>query len=389
MKNIGVLVLVAISLNINAQDLQICEGHQLVPTGEINLCNTDPYILVFEEEFDGNELDLSAWKYGSSRIRICNPEQQYYTHGDNHEVSDGKIHLIAEEETLENTLANDSKPATEHLYCDGVDKGVNERDFYYTSENIESERKFSYGYYEAKVRIPKGKGLWPAFWLYGGDPVYNEIDIFEFWTERVGGIYQSGRNSRVHHMSTHYDYDADGDKSSCGSSYMDDDFSADDHIFALVWEPDKIEWYVDNDLKLTAYRYWQVGSQPHDCTVPANLTAVLNEIYPIDPMSIIFNLAIESGADAPDSQTEFPSQMSVDWVRYYKKSSIENVTITNSSQLALDDDLFNALIGSNVEIDCNYTIPSDQQLEIIATNSVTIGPGFSAELGSLLNIRID
>ena len=243
-------------------------------------------------------------------------------------------------------------------------------------------------YYEAKVRIPKGKGFWPAFWLYTGYPKYNEIDIFEFWNEKPGN-YDPDPLSRIHHMNIHHDHDGDGNRSRCGDKYKDDDFSTSDHVFALVWEPNKIEWYVDNDLKLASYKYSNILDQPYECTVPAFQTALENIIFPSDPMNIIFNFAIQSGTDAPDSQSVFPSQMSVDWVRYYKKSSVEDITISNSSQLTLDDEIFNDLIGDNIEIDCNYTISSTQQLEIIAASSVTIESGFAAELGSALNIRVD
>ncbi len=72
----------------------ICEGQQVVPVVTFNQCNTNPWVLVFEENFDGNSLDLSRWNYGP-RIRYCGPEQQYYTSGNNIEVSNGILKLIA------------------------------------------------------------------------------------------------------------------------------------------------------------------------------------------------------------------------------------------------------------------------------------------------------
>ncbi|MCK5137517.1 MAG: glycoside hydrolase family 16 protein [Bacteroidales bacterium] len=355
--------------------------------GSIDLCNNDSYILVFEDEFQGSDLNLNDWQY-RDRIRYCNDEQQYYTEGDNLEFSNDAIHLVAKEETIF-ARAEDGTPPNEDLYCDDENRGRNERNFYFTSANFETIKKFSHGIFEARVQIPKGKGFWPAFWLHGGDPVTNEIDIFEFWNEYFAGIYMSGRNSRVHNMTIHYDHDADGDPSMCNSSYLDDDFSQDYFIFSLKWEPNILEWYVNGNLKRTDYRYHENMSDPVECDIVAWTPYLMNDLFPQDPMRIIFNFAIQSGADSPDATTTFPSQMSVDWVRYYEKSPLSSVIITNSNQYPLDDEVYNTIIGETVEFDCTYQIQASDQLAVIATNSITLNEGFFAGSGSSVSLMID
>lgn len=83
--------------------------------------------------------------------------------------------------------------------------------------------------------------------------------------------------------------------------------------------------------------------------------------------------------------------MEVDWVRYYKRipNPCQDVTITNASQFPLSNVAFNAMVGNNVAINCTFTVSNGQQLDIVAGNSVILGPGFSAELGSAFNVRIE
>jgi len=266
MKKAIFIFLMICSSIIYAQTL--CEGQKVIATENFNQCNTDPWVLVFEDNFNGNSLDLSKWSYGW-RILYCNNEQQYYTSGDNIEVSNGTLKLIAKEETIY-ARAVDWLPDDEILYCDDANRGQNARYFYYTSGNIQTIRKFSYGKFEARIKIPKGKGFWPAFWMFGGDPVYNEIDVFEFWNENdIWGNYDPSKLSKVHHMTIHYDFDGDGNKSQCATKYSGVDFSQNFHVFSLIWDENKIEWYVDSSLKRTDYRFYTILGQPTGCTINA------------------------------------------------------------------------------------------------------------------------
>jgi len=337
MEKLTFIFLMICSSIIYAQTL--CDGVPFVSLGTFNVCNTDPWVLVFEDNFNGDSLDLSKWSYGWRNL-YCNDEQQYYTSGDNIEVSNGTLKLIAKRDTIY-ARAVDWLPDDEILYCGLTNRGQNARYFYYTSGNIQTIRTFSYGKFEARIKIPKGKGFWPAFWMFGGDPVYNEIDVFEFVNENDNeGNYDSSKLSKVHHMTIHYDFDGDGNKSQCATKYTGVDFSQDFHVFSLIWDENKIEWYVDGILKRTDYKYYTTLLQPTGCTINANMIYILNKIYTKDPMYIILNLAIQSGSNSPNSSTPFPSQMEVDWVKYYQRNPCQDVNIADASQYPLDIKIF-------------------------------------------------
>jgi len=374
------------SSKIIAQD--VCSTIGYIQASTSYICNTNPWVLVFEENFNGTSLDLSRWTYGP-RLRYCNEEQQYYTSGDNIEVSNGTLKLIAKEETVY-ARAVDGRPDDEHLYCDGDDRGQNKRYFYYTSANIETIKKFSYGKYEARIKIAKGKGFWPAFWMYGGDPVYNEIDVFEFWNEKdIWGNYDPSKLSKVHNMNVHYDFEGDGSPAACLDWYTGVDFSLAPHDFSVIWEPNKIEWYVDGVSKRTDYQYYTQLGQITGCTIYAWTQYQINKIFTTDPMRIILNLAIQSGSNSPDGSTVFPNQVEVEWVRYYQRHPCQDINITDASQFPLDNQVFNAMVGEDVNINCSYTVQSGQQLDIIAKNSITLVHDFNAELGSTFCAKIE
>ena len=113
-------------------------------------------------------------------------------------------------------------------------------------------------------------------------------------------------------------------------------------------------------------------------------------------MSIILNLAIQSGKNdkgednSPDNSTPFPSQMEVDWVRYYEqRPPCKDVTITSASQYPLSNQVVNTITGKTIHINCNYTVQSGKNLKVIAQNSIKLGQGFKAEKGSLFSAKID
>lgn len=371
----------------------ICEGQQVVPIETFNQCNYNSWKLVFEDNFDGNNLNLSTWElqaWAQGALYGNNGSNQEYNTLDNIEVSNGVLKIIAKEETVQRKAIS-WKPDNEILE-DGL---PNLRTYNYTSSNIWTKSKFSYGKFEARIKIPKGKGFWPAFWTFGGNP-WNELDVFEFWNENdVFNHYDPSKLSKVHHMTAHYDFDNDGNTNKCETKYNGVDFSQDFHIFTLIWEKNKIEWYVDGQLKRTDYRYYTMLGQTTGCTINAWTQYIMNIIYPIDPMAIILNLAIQHGTDdhennkSPDNSTPFPSQMEVDWVKYYKKEPCQDVIITDASQFPLDNQIFNVIVGENIVIDCNYIVQSGQQLDIVAQNSITLKPGFHAKAGNIFHARID
>jgi beta-glucanase (GH16 family) len=233
--------------------------------------------LRLDDQFDGTALDPSRWAScywwaGSTCTNESNHELEAYTPR-NVEVANGELHLVAREQ-----------PAT-----------WNGQRFAYTSGMISgsTEHKtaipFQYGYVEARARVPAGSGLWSALWMLPtSHESAPEIDIFEVVGETPKLDYQAV------HMPT-----ATDEARVVRHTTRTHDLSAQWHVFGLLWEPDKLTWYVD-------------GVATWTMTNPENI--------PREPMYIVANLAV--GGDFPThvtSQTPFPSALELDYVRVWQR----------------------------------------------------------------------
>jgi beta-glucanase (GH16 family) len=279
----------------------VCEGDTIYAETTFDQCLKSPWLLVFEDNFDGDSLDSGKWRI----ITKVNRDPYYklqkaWLKEENVLVNNGVLKIVSKRDTLKNQCY-------ELWVKDGMKKFCS--DFDYSTAEIWTKPKFSFGKIEARVKIPKGKGLWPAFWMFDQSPIWNELDVFEF----------AHNNSSKHYMAVHYDYNGDWNDNMCGNNYSGQDFSEDFHIYTVIWEKNEIQWYVDGVLKRTDYRYYTLLGQPTGCIINQMQPYIMNKIYPKDPMHIIFNTAIESGGNAPDSSTPFPCEMEVDWVKYYQR----------------------------------------------------------------------
>lgn len=146
-----------------------------------------------------------------------------------------------------------------------------------------------YGFFEARIKVPKGKGLWPAFWLLPEDGTWPpEIDIMENLTGNTNTTF-------AHHMHYHYLENA-AHKDSGGEWMSPIDLAADFHVYGVSWSPTAIKWYVDGVERRTAF-------------TQANAIAAVN-------MYMILNLQVGgSWPGEPDVTTPFPSSFEVDYVR--------------------------------------------------------------------------
>lgn len=258
--------------------------------------------LVWNDEFDGDSLDLSKWgyqfgtgeQYGLSGWG--NEEEEYYTDRlENVKVEDGKLVITAIKE----------KSSYEGMK--------------YTSGRIrtmadDKEELFSttYGRVEARMKLPVGEGIWPAFWMlpvddsiYGGWAASGEIDIMEAMgrlPEKVGGTLHYGK---VWPNNTYKTADYVFPEGTDITDY---------HTYALEWEPGEMRWYVDDECYFTMDKWYsQGGYSATEYPSPA----------PFDvPFYIVFDLAVGGTFDpeADLSKAEFPAQMLVDFVRVYHKT---------------------------------------------------------------------
>jgi len=171
----------------------------------------------------------------------------------------------------------------------------------YTSGRINTRGLFAQtrGRFEARLKLPVGHGLWPAFWLLGenietvGWPSCGEIDIMEY----------RGQEPNTVHGSLHGPGYSGGGAISGHFILPGNGFDADFHIFAVEWDATGITWLVDGLV------YQRRG--------PADLPAGANWVFD-HPFFIVLNLAVGgSFVDGPDASTQFPQTLLIDWVQVY------------------------------------------------------------------------
>ena len=236
--------------------------------------------LTWSDEFDGPTIDGSKWRREEAAL-VKNNEQQYYD-ADNVYIQNGMAVIKAERR------AQGGRP--------------------YTSGLFESVNRFSqaFGRFEARMKLPKTQGMWPAFWMLrqaGGWPP--EIDIMELLGHEPNKVYMTN------HWGTWPNV------ASQGSSYIETvlpDYASDFHTFAVEWWPNRLEFYVDGVRRGT-----HTGGLPQDAFYIIINTAV-GGIWP----------------GYPDATTVFPQYMYTDWVRVYQplmnNASFESLG-TGSAQL--------------------------------------------------------
>jgi len=173
----------------------------------------------------------------------------------------------------------------------------------YTSGRIHTNGHFAQqgGRFEARIRLPVGRGIWPAFWLLGGNfasvgwPACGEIDIMEY----------RGQEPRVLHGSLHGPGYSGGNALTSRFELSGGGFNWDFHVFAVEWTDDQITWIVDDTRYLTIRR----------SDLPQGGAWVFDHSF-----FIILNVAVGGHfVGPPDATTTFPQTMLVDWVRVYRR----------------------------------------------------------------------
>jgi beta-glucanase (GH16 family) len=268
----------------------------------INSLSAQNWQLVWEDDFNGSSLDQSKWTHDigtGSQYNLWgwgNGESQFYQ-SQNTTINNGIATITVKEEPngIVDSWGNSS---------------------YYSSSKITTKGifDFRYGKVEARIKTIDGQGFWPAFWMLptgGSWPCDGEIDIMEQW----GNDYFTNNSSGAAHIgacpgASSYEF---------GSMYISSGSYADDfHTYAVIWSEDTVKWYID-DVELFFLTPDSYATIPSQHLWPFNSS----EWY------LMINLAITQAGT--NSNTVFPNQMEIDYVRVYQENLTNSINIDNKN----------------------------------------------------------
>jgi beta-glucanase (GH16 family) len=236
------------------------------------------YQLVWQDEFDGTQIDTSSWGFQTGGGGFGNNELEYYTdRPENASVSNGHLVITARKEDYNGRQYTSARMITK------------------------DKRSFLYGRFDIRAKLPKGQGIWPALWMLGqnvdevGWPKCGEIDIMELLGHAPDTVYGT-----LHWGAGESEHRSQGDRFALKAGNFSDDF----HVFSLLWEKGSLQILVDD----------------HPC-FSMTRQQFATDNYPFDkPQYFLFNIAV--GGDwpgSPDTATVFPQQMLVDYIRVFQK----------------------------------------------------------------------
>lgn len=238
----------------------------------------------WSEDFNGaagSAPDSSKWTLETGGSGNGNHELQYYTNSTGNAALDGNGNLVI-------TARKNTDPGLQCWYgtCQ------------YTSARLNTAKTFTqkYGHFESRIKVPRGQGVWPAFWMLGDDlgsagwPNSGEIDIMENVGSEPGTVHGT-----IHGPG----YSGSGGIGAAYTLPSGKSFADDFHVFAVDWSPSAIKWSVDG--------------QVYETRAPADVGG--NKWVYDHPFFLILNFAV--GGDwpgSPDAGTSFPQTMTVDYV---------------------------------------------------------------------------
>ena len=255
-----------------------------------NLVSEPNWVLVWSDEFDASSINASNWTYDTGGGGWGNNELEYYT----------------------------DRPQNSYITHDGTGNGFlviearNERlkNRNYTSARLKTQglQNWTYGKFVARIRIPGGTGVWPAFWMLGanfptvGWPNCGELDIMEH-VPQLGDQTIRGSAHGPNYSGTN---SLHGDATLTSGTFIDTF-----HDFAIEWDPAEIRWSVDGT------QYYSICRDP---VCPAQAVPWVFD----DPFFIILNVAIGGKWPGPPDATTFqtPVRMLVDWVRVFQDANL-------------------------------------------------------------------
>ncbi len=254
--------------------------YTLVPTLMLLLTQApaQTWTLIWADEFNGTTLDGSSWNVEVNNYGGWNNELQYYTdRPENVRVESG------------------------NLVIEGRSENYLNRNYTSARLNSNGKRSWQYGKIEARMKLPYGNGMWPAFWMMGNTgswPANGEIDIMEM----VGG---NGCNDCADNLTygNHHWQGTNGLQSAgtVSPALVPGIYHDAFHVFSIEWDAVQINWFID-------------GLQFYSSNITATSKSEFHQ-----PFYILLNLAIGGNwPGSPDASTVFPQQLLVDYVRVYQ-----------------------------------------------------------------------
>jgi beta-glucanase (GH16 family) len=253
------------------------------------------WTLVWSDEFEAEanaSINTESWTCEVGGHGWGNNELEYYTTSPDNVSQDGEGNLVI--------TAREGQPENDGRCWYG--------ECAYTSARCTTQDKveFTYGRVEARMKIPRGQGIWPAFWMLGADfpevgwPNSGEIDILENIGREPNTLY-----------GTIHGPGYSGASGLGGNIVVEEPLADDYHVYAIEWDPNVIRWYLDGELFNT---------------ISVNDLRNREWVYDHD-FFIITNIAVGgSWPGFPDESTDFPQQLLVDYVRVYQLSNAGSTT---------------------------------------------------------------
>ena len=276
------------------------------------------YTLTWNDEFEGTEINTSNWVYelGDGTAYGLAPgwgngEKQLYTNS----TSNSKITIDSDGNSALVIIANEESAGS------------------FTSAKLTTQnlQSFRFGKIEARMKLPEGKGLWPALWMLGDNiteidwPGCGEVDLFELLGDAPNTLYNN-----VHYTNAENKHNEMLGTYVLGTGNFSDNY----HIFRLDWTPESMVFSVD-------------GEQTHMISIGTDMKEFQRSFY------LILNIAVGGGWPGdPDNTTVFPQEMYIDYIRVFEK---DDFTAPTSPPLIMEEEALGTFLDAGKAINSNFT----------------------------------
>ena len=270
------------------------------------------YQLVFEDQFNGIQLDTTKWQTFSNNPKpfdkvlprsSCDFGNSEIFLEENVKIEEGNLKLIANNTRYQYSGITGGE-CNELIGCSFIGCNPFNLNLKYASGSIFAKKGYNHGYFECRAKIPSTKGLYPVFWLWHHD----EIVVFEFFG-----------NATDHYLSVH-----NKDKFATEKFNEVNDYSKEFHTFSVEWTPYTVSWYFNNKPLRTDYRYLdkKTGKGITKANFQANKDYTINNTIPdINDrwLSPNISLRIYEWSDHTDDKS-LPDLLLIDYIKVYQKN---------------------------------------------------------------------